>query len=226
MKPARRAYIHGEKVDLELLERPIDARFLSLTERERIHDLHRRAISLRAIARQLGRAPSTISRELARNTSPRLGYLPYAAHRAAVARRPRPKPRRLLASGPLRDYVVAGLARRWSPKQISHRLIKEFADEPRMRVATETIYQAIYVQARGAIKKELTATLRRGRLTRNLGASPRGARLASSLPWCRSGNAPPRPRTGQSSDIGKETSSSARSAARRSARLLNARPAT
>ena len=166
MKPARRAYIHGEKVDLELLERSIDARFLSLAERERIHDLHRRGVSLRAIARQLGRAPSTISRELARNTSPKLGYLPYAAHRAAVARRPRPKPRRLLASGPLRDYVVAGLTRRWSPEQISHRLVKEFADEPRMRVATETIYQAIYVQARGALKKELSATLRRGRVAR------------------------------------------------------------
>jgi transposase, IS30 family len=166
MKPARRAYIHGEKVDLELLERSIDARFLSLAERERIHDLHRRGISLRAIARALGRAPSTISRELARNSSPKLGYLPYAAHRAAVARRPRPKQRRLLVSGPLRDYVVAGLARRWSPEQISHRLVKDFADEPRMRVATETIYQAIYVQARGALKKELIATLRRGRVAR------------------------------------------------------------
>ena len=166
MKPARRAYIHGEKVDLERLERPIDARFLSLTERERIHDLHRRGAGIRAIARDLGRAPSTIGRELARNASPRLGYLPYAAHRAAAARRPRPRPRKLLAAGPLRDYVVAGLARRWSPEQISHRLVGDFTGEPGMRVATETIYQAIYVQARGALKKELTAALRRGRAAR------------------------------------------------------------
>jgi transposase, IS30 family len=57
MKPARRAYIHGEKADLELLERPINARFLSLAERERIHDLHRCGAGARAIARDLGRAP-------------------------------------------------------------------------------------------------------------------------------------------------------------------------
>lgn len=119
MKPVRRSYIHGEKVDLESLQRPIHVRFLSLIEREQIHDLRRGGASLRAIARQLGRAPSTISRELTRNTSPTLGYLPYAAHRAAASRRPRPKLRKLLVCGPLRDYVVAGLARRWSPEQIA-----------------------------------------------------------------------------------------------------------
>jgi transposase, IS30 family len=100
MTSVRRAYIHGEEVDLELLERPIDVRF---PKREQIHDLHRRGNGVRVIARELGRSPSTISRELTRNTSPKLGYLPYAVHRAAVARRPRPKPRKLLAIGPLRN---------------------------------------------------------------------------------------------------------------------------
>jgi len=134
----RTAHFHGEKVDLDRLERPISFRFLGLRERERLHDLHQRGHSIRSIARELGRAPSTISRELRRNASS-LGYMPYGAHRAAAARRPRPRICKLQASGPLRDYVATNLQRRRSPEQISHRLRKDFSDDAQMRMATETI---------------------------------------------------------------------------------------
>ena len=87
VKTPRTAYTRGIPDDLEQLERPTRCRFLSLQEREQIHDLHVRGDSIRAIARALGRAPSTIGRELVRNTATAAGYLPYAAHRLAVARR-------------------------------------------------------------------------------------------------------------------------------------------
>jgi IS30 family transposase len=112
----RPVYIHGDRVDLAALERPLSPRFLSLHEREQIHGLQAKGASIRSIARTLGRSPSTVSRELKRNTSPRLGYLPYDAHRRAAARRPRPKQQKLLAPGPLRTFVLDGLAERWSPE--------------------------------------------------------------------------------------------------------------
>lgn len=130
-------------VDLARLETVVDPRYLSLIERERIHDLRSRGDSIRAIARALGRSASTISRELARNTATTVGYLPYAAHRLAASRRPRQHPRKLEAAGDLRAYVEIKLRKRWSPEQISHRLVKDFPDDQRMRVSTETIYQAI-----------------------------------------------------------------------------------
>jgi len=163
---SRTAHFHGEKVDLDRLERPISFRFLGLRERERLHDLHRRSHSIRSIARELGRAPSTISRELRRNASSSLGYMPYGAHRAAAARRPRPRICKLQASGPLRDYVVTNLQRRRSPEQISHRLRKDFSDDAKMRVATETIYQAIYTPHPGALQRKITPVTRYGRTRR------------------------------------------------------------
>ena len=122
-----------------------------------IRDLTVAGASIRAIAHMLGRSPSTISRELGRNTDQRLGYLPHAAHRKATARRTRPKPAKLAGESDLRDYVKNKLLLRWSPEQISHTLVAEFPDNPEMRVSPETIYQALYVQARGGLKREIQA---------------------------------------------------------------------
>jgi transposase, IS30 family len=151
---------------LERLERSISPRYLSLTEREQIHDLKTRGLSIRQIGHRLGRSPSTISRELHRNATQALGYLPYSAHRMAAVRRERPKERKLERAGRLRQYVGQGLRRRWSPEQISRRLVKDFPGDLEMRVGTEAIYQSIYLHGRGALKREIVSAIRSGRVTR------------------------------------------------------------
>ena len=151
---------------LQALEKPIDPRYLSLPDRERIQDLLQTGASMRAIAAILGRPASTVSREIARNKAANGIYRPYAAHRAAAARRPRPKASKLTVSARLRKEVQAGLKKRWSPEQISHRLIKDYPDDQEMRVSPETIYQALYLQARGGLRREVTAALRTGRARR------------------------------------------------------------
>jgi IS30 family transposase len=118
------------------------------------------------------RSPSTISREISRNTQSKVGYLPYAAHRAAATRRKRPKQAKLLVPGALRDFVVEKLALRWSPEQISNRMVKDYPADDNMRVSPETIYQAIYVQSRGALKRQVTSPLRQGRLARKARRDP------------------------------------------------------
>ncbi|WP_456152250.1 IS30 family transposase [Glutamicibacter protophormiae] len=153
------------------LDQAICSRYLSLQEREQIYALHQTGESMNAIARTMGRAVSTISRELRRNNSP-LGYQPYSAHRQSVARRPRPKPSKLAADGDLRDYVVKKLELGWSPEQISHRIIADHPDQTEMRVCHETIYQAIYVQARGGLKREVEQSLRTGRARRKQHRNP------------------------------------------------------
>jgi IS30 family transposase len=154
------------RISVAALEKPIDPRFLSVKERELIRDLKSAGSSIRSIAQTLGRAPSTISRELRRNTDPGMGYLPHGAHRKAVARRTRPKTAKLSVESDLRDYVKGKLLIRWSPEQISHTLVEEFPDNPEMRVSPETIYQALYLQARGGLKREIQAALRTGRTRR------------------------------------------------------------
>ena len=173
----------GGEVGLGQLDRAISPRYLDLAQRERIHDLRVSGASIRSIARELGRAPSTISREISRNAHSKVGYLPYAAQRSATVRRQRPKERKLLVDGPLRDYVSHRLAKRWSPEQICWRMTKDFPDDETMRVSTETVYQAIYVQARGALKRELVSTLRRGGSERQPRRSPthRTSRFISPL---------------------------------------------
>ncbi len=148
------------------LEKLIDPRFLSVQEREMIRDLKASGSSMRAIASALGRSASAISRELGRNADALLGYLPHGAQRKAAARRARPKTAKLAGESDLRDYVKAKLLIRWSPEQISHTLVKKFPDQPEMRVSPETIYQALYVQARGGLKREIQAALRTGRTRR------------------------------------------------------------
>jgi IS30 family transposase len=148
------------------LEKLLDPRFLSVQERELIRDLKAAGSSMRAIAHTLGRSASTISRELGRNTGALLGYLPHEAHRKAAARRRRPKMAKLAGKSDLRDYVNDKLLIRWSPEQISHTLVEKFPDQTEMRVSPETIYQALYVQARGGLKREIQAALRTGRTRR------------------------------------------------------------
>lgn len=155
-----------------LIPESIGSRLLSLMEREKIADLHRAGFSLRAIGRELGRPASTIMRELARRPGSDARYLPHAAHRDAAAQRARPKLALLAAPGRLREYVAAGLERQWSPEQIRNRIREDFPGDEGMRVSTETIYQAIYVQARGGLKREIVDALRTGRTRRKPHRSP------------------------------------------------------
>jgi transposase, IS30 family len=145
----------------------ISARFLSEEERVHIADLHRLGQSIRAIAHKMGRAASTISRELRRNADPASGaYHPYAAHRRAAGRRARPRPGKLAIDVELRTMVQELLDRRWSPEQISQHLRRTFPDQPERQLVPETIYQAIYVQGRGELRRELHRALRTGRAMR------------------------------------------------------------
>ncbi len=162
----------GGKVSLARVEQVIHPRYLGLIEREQIRDLGRSGMSIRRIASEMGRSPSTISRELRRNTVSNRGYMPHTAHRLSVARRRRPRCSKLLGHDELFAYVQAKLELRWSPEQISHRLRKDFPDSTEMRVSTETIYQAIYLHARGELKRDLARQLRRRRSTRKPNRQP------------------------------------------------------
>ncbi|WP_370644451.1 IS30 family transposase [Nesterenkonia sp. LB17] len=153
------------------------ARFLSLTERERIQDLLNHGCSAAQIARELGRARSTITRELARHRGRDHRYLPYGAHRVASERRARPKVPKLAAETRLRRWVAQKLALRWSPVQISKRLVEDFPQDQEMRVSHETIYQALYFQARGGLKREVQAALRTGRARRRPQGEQRRPRI-------------------------------------------------
>jgi IS30 family transposase len=140
-------------------------RVLSLAQREEIRAGLERGDSFAVIGRALGRPTSTISREVARNGG-RGCYLGWAADRRAEELARRPKVCKLAIEGELREYVIGGLRQRWSPEQISARLVAEFPDRPEMRVSHETIYQSLFVQARGQFRKDLTAYLRSGRSQR------------------------------------------------------------
>jgi IS30 family transposase len=176
-------------------------RYLSFVEREEIALLRVQKLGVREIARQLGRDPGTISRELRRNAATRSGKLAYRASVAqwhAERRARRPKVAKLAVNDRLRDYVQDRLSgavtdaegrpipgpdvpwkgrrhgrradRRWgtswSPEQISHRVRIDFPQDESMRISQEAIYQALYVQGRGALRRELTACLRTGRALR------------------------------------------------------------
>ena len=182
--------------------RPLSGRYLSFEEREEIALLRAQGSGVREIARRLGRAPSTISRELRRNAATRGGKLEYRASVAqwkAELMARRPKTAKLAADERLREHVqdrLAGQVRRadgtavpgpamgrwkgrnkprrrdrrwasaWSPEQISARLKIDFPEDTSMRISHEAIYQALYVQSRGALKRELVACLRTGRALR------------------------------------------------------------
>lgn len=137
-------------------------RVLSACEREEISRGVAAGQALRAIARALTRAPSTISREIARHGG-RPSYRADQADRTAWSRARRPKQCRLAAHAALRTVVAAQLAARWAPQQIAGWLVIEYPDDPTMRISHETIYRSLYLQARGVLKKELVAYLRRRR---------------------------------------------------------------
>jgi transposase-like protein len=181
---------------------PLAGRYLSFAEREEIALLSVQGVGVRQIAGRIGRAPSTVSRELRRNAATRGGKLEYRASVAQwkaelLARRP--KTAKLVANDRLREYVqdrLAGAVRApdetvisgpataqwkgrnkprrqdrrwtnsWSPEQIAHRLRLDFPDDESMRISHEAIYQALYVESRGALKRELVACLRTGRALR------------------------------------------------------------
>jgi transposase, IS30 family len=138
---------------------------LGLEEREEIAHGLARGESIRQIARVLGRAPSTVSREVNANGG-RGGYRPWGAQRRAQRLRMRPRTAKLLTCQRLRTRVEGDLQARWSPEQISRRLVQDFPDDAEMRVSPETIYQSLFVQARGALRKDLTACLRSGKTVR------------------------------------------------------------
>ena len=181
--------------------KPLSGRYLVFAEREEIALCRAQGQGIREIARRLGRAASTISRELRRNAATRGGGLEYRAstaqwHAERAARRP--KRAKLATNAALRTYVqeclsgavatpggaavvgpaVAWKGRRhgprqarrwakvWSPEQISRRLRRDFPGDETMRISHEAIYQALYVQGRGALRRELTACLRTGRALR------------------------------------------------------------
>ncbi len=153
---------------------PISARFLSEDERIEIADLHRAGCGVREIAGKVERDPSTISRELRRNAHPGSGhYRPHAAQRRAQARRPRPKESKLAASPVLRARVQHCLRElKWSPEQIRADLARQHPDDPSMNVSHESIYQALYLQGRGELRRELTRCLRTGRAVRKAQRRP------------------------------------------------------
>jgi transposase, IS30 family len=149
---------------------------LRLSEREEISRGVAAGKTMRQIAGELGRAPSTISRELARNRRQR-GYRAHVAESNAWRRARRPKTCLLARHQRLREVVIEKLQRNWSPRQISGYLIEQFPNDPSMRVSAETIYRSLYIQARGALKKDLIKHLRTGRRIRRAKAA--SARLIS-----------------------------------------------
>jgi IS30 family transposase len=146
---------------------PVSGRFLSLADREEIAVGLARGESYREIGARLcpPRPASTISREVTRN-GPRERYRALRAQALAERRARRPKTAKLAGNDVLRARVQAKLERRWSPEQVSAWLKAEFAGDPEMQVSHETIYQAIYVQGRGALRRELAGCLRTGRALR------------------------------------------------------------
>ena len=121
--------------------------------------------STRYIGKLLGRHHSTIAREVDRNGGVR-EYRAIEAQRRADDNRLRPKERKLEALPRLHDAVNDGLREKWSPKQISERIREDHPDEPEMRVSHETIYECLYLQARGELRTQLTLALRQGRTRR------------------------------------------------------------
>jgi len=141
------------------------AGMLSLAEREEISRGLARGASLRLIAAGLGRAASTVSRELRRNGGSER-YRAASADRRAWDRALRPKPCKLAMHEPLRRIVAGKLAQNWSPEQIAGWLRRTYPDDEAYRVSHETIYRSLFVQARGVLKKELQAHLRSQRAIR------------------------------------------------------------
>ena len=146
---------------------------LSLEEREEISRGLAAGLSLRQIAAGLGRAPSTVCREVNANGGP-FKYRALLADKAAMRRALRPKPAKLSQCRRLRGAVERKLEALWSPQQIAAWLAETYPNDPEMRVSHETIYQSLFVQGRGALRKELHSCLRTGRAMRRAKAYTKG----------------------------------------------------
>lgn len=144
---------------------------LSLADREEISRGLAAGESIRSISARVGRAPSTVSREVNANGG-RRGYRAVRADQRAWARATRPKACKLATHPRLRAIVEEKLAQRWSPEQIAGWLKRTYPQDPRMQVSHESIYRSLYVQSRGALNKELTRYLRTRRVLRR----PKGVR--------------------------------------------------
>ncbi|WP_456299702.1 IS30 family transposase [Ornithinimicrobium sediminis] len=142
----------------------VSARYLSQDERVRIADLQHSGLGVRAIAQEVGRAPSTISRELRRNATKGAGYRPFEAHRTATSRRSRQHHRRIETNPRLRRLVGELLAQRWSPQQISRHLRTRFPGQRGMQLCHESIYQAIYQPGSALMRPSPLAPHRRSPL--------------------------------------------------------------
>lgn len=140
---------------------------LNATDRVTLMLMRRQGVSLRAIARELQRAPSTLSRELKRHETDAHTYNANAADQAARSTRVRCRRQRKLAEGTdLYEIVLDMLRNRWSPQQISGTLKVMFPDHTDYQISHETVYKAIYAQPHGELRKELIACLRQGKTTR------------------------------------------------------------
>ena len=151
---------------------------LTVEERETIsRELSRggSSVSARSIGRLLGRHHSTIAREIDRNGGP-ADYRAVEAQLRCDESRRRPKERKLVSDRRLHDAVNEGFAQKWSPRQIGKRLVVDHPDDPGMRVSHETIYECLYLQARGQLRTELKLALRRGRTRRVNRSRPTVAR--------------------------------------------------
>lgn len=160
-------------------------RLLDFTDRLQVLEGLTRGDSIRQIAADLGRAPSTISREIRRGSYRKGGrrvYAPVAAETGAVQRRQRPKPFKLLQHPRLLAEVLDRLARKQSPEQIMGRLRDEFPDDPGMHVSHETIYRTLYLQGRGQLKLDLKQLLRRGKTIRTPRKQPGQDRARMTIP--------------------------------------------
>jgi len=144
-------------------------RRLTATDRETIGLMLVGKHTLAEIAAEVGVHKSTISRERRRHATSKGPYRPLRAQARAeaTARTAHARPRKLSQAGPLRRFVVEGLKEKWSPQEISYRLRREHRNDPLMRVSAETIYQSLFVQARGSLKKDLTTHLRTQRSRRH-----------------------------------------------------------
>jgi len=163
-------------------QQPASYRRLTIEEREEIRAGMERGDSIREIARGIERAPSTVKREIAKNLRhqrygrrrpsgrKRTSSWNYSPHHAQIradrAARRRARPAKLATNERLRRRVQSRLDRKHSPEQIARRLREDFPDQPEMWVSHETIYQSIYIQGRGALRRELAACLRTGRALR------------------------------------------------------------
>ena len=165
------------------MKAPVSTRFLSEEERVTIADLRRRGHTIRDIGARLGRAPSTVSRELRRNRTPNEGYRPFRAHRMAQARRRRPGRGKLRQDPVLARFVQDRLDQRWSPAQISRALRDECPDQPARQLSTEAIYQAIYRSGSEFRRPQRPTLLRSGRRYRRRRLAPghRPRRLVSMV---------------------------------------------